>query len=586
MVNMYHPENQITYNNLKKAAKKSAQSDSAGFRIAVVGDSSTQYLSTAIRGYGAVANVPVQVMDADYNQIDAQLLDPDSETYRFKPDMLLLYLSSEWMWHSFCMCPLEQREQFAVQKMEYIRACWECFHKNQPAARILQANFVQVPDGVFGNTSALVKSSFLYQVRKLNYLLSEAASDAKTVSILDLDIIQSTYGRVYTHDSKMKMVAKAMLSLDILPVVAKQVVDIVCALKGIIKKCLVLDLDNTLWGGVIGDDGLEGIQLGELGTGAAFLYLQRWIKELKERGIILAVCSKNNEETAKIPFEKHPDMILRLEDISVFVANWEDKASNIRNIQRILNIGMDSIVFLDDNVFERNAVRSQIPEITVPELPEDPAEYLSYLQSLNLFETVSFSREDRSRTLQYQQESLRQSKQQAFANYNDYLKSLDMTATYGAFDTFHTPRIAQLTQRSNQFNLRTIRYTEDDILRLSQEKDTYTCWFELKDKFGDYGLISVLIMRKQDDQTLFIDTLLMSCRVLKRGMEQFVVNTIASIAKEAGFQRVIGEYIPTAKNAMVSDLYPRMGFAAVDENHYLMDVETFVPHCIYIKEDS
>lgn len=578
-------DGQITYNQLKKLAKNTPQS-SAAFRIAVVGDSSTQYLSTAIRGYGVMANIPLQVMDADYNQIDAQLLDPDSETYHFGPDMLLLYLSSEWIWHKFCTCPLSERELFAQRELEYLQSCWESFHQKAPSSRILQTNFVQIPDAVFGNASALVSKSFLYQIRKLNYLLAEAASNAKMVSILDLDIIQSTYGRLYTHDNKLKMIAKAMLSLDVLPTVAKQVVDIVCALKGSLKKCIVLDLDNTLWGGVIGDDGLEGIQLGELGIGAAFLYLQRWLKELKERGIILAVCSKNNEETAKLPFEKHPDMVLRLEDISVFVANWEDKASNIRTIQGILNIGMDSMVFLDDNVFERNAVRNQIPEITVPELPEDPAEYLSYLQSLNLFETISFSTEDRNRTLQYQQESVRQSKQRAFESYDAYLQSLDMTAACGRFDSFHAPRIAQLTQRSNQFNLRTVRYTEDDILRLGGQDDTLTCWFELKDKYGDYGLISVVIMKKQDEETLFIDTLLMSCRVLKRGMEQFVINKVASIAKEAGYCRVVGEYIPTAKNAMVRDIYPKMGFTAVDENHYVLDVNSFVPHATYIKEDS
>ena len=576
---------QLTYNHLKKLAKRASGDAPSGFRIAVVGDSSTQYLSTAIRGYGIMAGMPVAVMDADYNQIDAQLMDPASETYEFKPDMLLLYLSAEWMWHRFCLCPQEKRQMFAEQELNYIQSCWNRFHEKMPAARILQTNFVQVPDGVFGNSSALIQTSFLYQVRKLNYLLAEAASNVKAVSLLDLDIIQSTYGRNYTHDCKMKMVAKAMLSLDILPVVAKQVIDIICATKGQIKKCVVLDLDNTLWGGVIGDDGLEGIQLGELGSGAAFFYLQRWLKELKERGMILAVCSKNNEDTAKTPFQQHPDMILRLEDISVFVANWEDKASNIRKIQQILNIGMDSIVFLDDNPFERNAVRSQIADITVPELPEDPAEYLPYLQSLNLFETISFSAEDRIRTLQYQQESIRQSSQSNFADYEAYLQSLDMRASCGPFDSFHTPRIAQLTQRSNQFNLRTIRYTEDDIARLREQKDVFTCWFELKDKYGDYGLISVLIMRREDEDTLFIDTLLMSCRVLKRGMEQFVINKIASIAKAAGCRRVIGEYIPTAKNAMVRDLYPKMGFDTIDETHYVMNTDQFTPHSIYIEEE-
>ena len=348
-------------------------------------------------------------------------------------------------------------------------------------------------------------------------------------------------------------------------------------------KCVVCDLDNTLWGGVVGDDGLEGIELGELGDGAAFTALQRWLKELKDRGILLCVCSKNEEATAKEPFEKHPDMVLKLEDISVFIASWQDKAANIRLIQKTLDIGMDSLVFLDDNPFEREAVKSLIPEICVPNLPEDPAEYLPYLQNLNLFETASFSDEDSKRTEQYHAEFGRVSLQKQFSSYEDYLKSLDMTAEAQPFNGFWFPRIAQLTQRSNQFNLRTVRCTEADIAALAADSRYVTFYFTLKDKFGDYGLISVVVLEKRES-SLFINQWLMSCRVLKRGMEEFIANKLISTALKLGYKTVTGEYLPTKKNAMVADLYKRLGFTPLENGLFIAEIKSYTPHTTYIKE--
>jgi FkbH-like protein len=323
-----------------------------------------------------------------------------------------------------------------------------------------------------------------------------------------------------------------------------------------------------------------------LGIGKAFTEFQQWVKKLKNRGIVIAVCSKNNEETAKEPCVKHPDMILRLEDISVFIANWDNKADNIRQIQSILNIGFDSMVFLDDNPFERNIVRENIPQMTVPELPEDPGEYLEYLYDLNLFETVSYSKADRDRTKQYQTEAQRVSLKKVFANESDFLKSLDMISEVRGFDTFNTPRVAQLSQRSNQFNLRTIRYTDADIQRISTDDHYRNFSFTLSDKFGDNGLIGVVILEKQDEETLFVDTWLMSCRVLKRGMENFTLNTLVEYAKKNGFKRIIGEYITTPKNKMVEEHYQNLGFtplADATRNLYVLEPDTYEMKECYIK---
>lgn len=388
-------------------------------------------------------------------------------------------------------------------------------------------------------------------------------------------------------DSSVYVNTEMILSLDALPYVASRTVDIIAAVEGKFKKCLILDLDNTVWGGIVGDDGWENIQVGHgLGIGKAFSEFQQWVKKLKKRGIIIAVCSKNDEKKAKEPFEKNPEMVLKLDDIAVFVANWENKADNIRTIQSILNISFDSMVFLDDNPFERSMVRENVAGVTVPELPEDPSDYLEFLYSQNLFETASYSEDDKERTKQYQVEAKRVSMQKSFTNDADFLKSLDMVSVVKGFDKFNIPRVAQLSQRSNQFNLRTVRYTDAEIFAIEKNDNYVTFSFTLKDKFGDNGLICVIILNKKNTETLFVDTWFMSCRVLKRGMENFALNTIMEWAKINGFKKIVGEYLPTAKNAMVEQHYPNLGFTkieGVETMQYVLDVNSYKPCECYIK---
>jgi len=277
-------------------------------------------------------------------------------------------------------------------------------------------------------------------------------------------------------------------------------------------------------------------------------------------------------------FEIHPDMKLRMDDIAVFMANWENKVDNIRHIQNILQIGFDTMVFLDDNPFEREMVKSGIPEITVPDLPEDPAEYLLYLRSLNLFETASYTDEDEIRTRQYQEEAQRNSLQQSFSDEATFLQSLEMTAIVKPFDNFTIPRIAQLSQRSNQFNLRRVRYTDDDIQSIAYADQHLTLSFNLADKFGDHGLIAFVILEIQPEETLFIDSWIMSCRVLKRGMELFTLLSIIDLAKARGYKKLVGEYIPTKKNGLVKDHYEKLGFSKADDNTWELEIDNYQPN--------
>ncbi len=570
-----------TFKELRQKSKHSVEGIKSC--LAILSNVSTQFLAVAIRGYGILENIPISVYDADYNQIEMQLLDPCSEVYSFSPSSILLWLATDKLYEEFLDLPLEARSDFASSVMSKITMYWDLISQHG-RINILQMNFTEIDDKVLGNYSCKVSSSFAYQIRKLNFMLAEAMEACNNVYPIDLLSVQIQVGAERFYDAPLYYNAKMTVSTDALPYVAKAVIDVQKALVGRIKKCVVLDLDNTLWGGVVGDDGMDNIEIGELGRGHVFTDFQRWLKQLKECGIILCVCSKNNEEIAKEPFEKHDEMILRLSDIALFVANWEDKVSNIRLIQKTLNIGMDSMVFIDDNPFERNLVRQMIPEIEVPELPEDPALYLGYLQKQNYFETASFTGTGLDRTKLYQAELERTKLMTSFESINCYLESLEMIGEARPFEESKYSRIAQLTQRSNQFNLRTVRYTDADIQSIASDPNYVTLYYTLRDKFGDHGLVGVIIMKKQNDDALFIDTWLMSCRVLKRGMEEYIVNCFMREARKRGYKHVYGEYIQTLKNAMVKDIYKNMGFNEISENNYVMAVDKYEEKKIFIKE--
>lgn len=575
-----------TYKELKRAAKQAKENNVyPRKRIAILGDTATQCLTTAISGNLFLKGYVADIFEADYNQVERQILDPTSELYEFNPEYTIIFQSTHKLIEHYSLEEPSKRLSLAEERLEFItKIC------TMVPGRIIYYNYPEIDDSIFGNYANQVPSSFIYQLRKINYKLMNIAQQYPNLFICDLSAISAKYGRNFMYDAPIYMNTEIILNLDAIPIVASHTIDIIAAAEGKFNKCLIMDLDNTLWGGVVGDDGWEGIQIGHgLGDGKAFSELQQWIKKLKERGIILAVCSKNDEKKAKEPFEKNPEMVLKLDDIAVFVANWENKVDNIRLIQSILNIGFDSMVFIDDNPFERNIVREHIAGITVPELPKDPSDYLEYLYSLNLFETASYSENDKDRTKQYQIEAQRVSLKKAFTNEADFLKSLNMISEVYNFNKFNIPRVAQLSQRSNQFNLRTIRYTESEIAKIANDNRFATFAFSLADKFGDNGLIAVVILEKKDTETLFIDTWFMSCRVLKRGMEAFTLNTIVEYAKKEGYKHLIGEYRPTIKNGMVEKHYPSLGFTKIDgkqPSQYILEVNNYQELKNYITKKS
>ena len=560
------------FSQLKKNLKNNFE-NLKSVKVALLGDTATQLLKQALRGTGYDAGLDLQIWEADFGQIERQVFDTASELYTYQPDIVVIFQSTHKLLGKYNKLQPDQYSNLAEDQLQLINNIYTTITAAL-TTKVIIYNYPEIDDSVFGNYANKTEQAFLFQLRKLNYQLMVYATQNPDIYLCDISSIQNQVGKAFMFQPSVYISTEMVISIDALPLIASRTIDIISALYSNFKKCLILDLDNTLWGGIIGDDGIENIQIGSLGIGKAFTEFQYWIKKLKNRGIILAVCSKNTEAVAKEAFEKHPDMVLKLADIAAFKINWENKVDNIRQIQSVLNIGFDSMVFLDDNPFERNMVRESIPAITVPELPEDPANYLEYLYSLNLFETVSFSQEDATRTQQYQKEALRNTTQALYTNESDYLKSLNMLSAVHGFNKFNTPRVAQLSQRSNQYNLRTIRYTEGSIEMLINQPDYFSFAFTLEDRFGDNGLISFIILKKESPEILFIDNWVMSCRVLKRGMEDFALNTIVMFAKQSGYTWLQGEYLPTAKNQLVKDHYQQLGFAP-DNGYWLLNVNEY-----------
>jgi FkbH-like protein len=547
----------LNYLALTREAKSINLEGLKKVRLAILADFATQQLETLLTVLAARSGIAFEFYKPGYDSIAFEILNEDSGLYEFKPQVVAILPAMQHL--KARLLTSAERAATAAEITESYASYWTLLQQRSNAT-IIQGNFVTPLERAFGHYEHMASDSIGSLFAKINHEIVDRARKATGVLLFDMNHVASAVGLRAFVDERLWSLAKAPCRLEHLPVLAKELLDVIRARSGIVVKCVVLDLDNTIWGGVIGDDGLPGIALGDFDEGEAFVAFQSYLKELKRRGIILAVASKNEPEHALLPFREHPRMVLKEDDISVFVANWEPKPDNIRVIQQTLNIGMDSIVFLDDNPMERDLVRQFIPELIVPDMPEDPALYVQALAALNLFETASYSEADRQRPGQYREEAQRRISQAQFTDIQEYLRSLKMVITLERFNEFNLPRIAQLGQRSNQFNLTTRRYDEATCKRLmAAVKTSFPFTMTLSDKFGDYGLISVIILDIRDED-LMIDEYLMSCRVLKRGVEAFAMNSIFMLAKQLGKQRVVGRYLPTSKNGMVRDFYAGFGF--------------------------
>lgn len=534
----------------------------ARFRLGLIGSGTLTLVGSAIPGSGLRHATLIDVVEAEYGRSLEQAMDPTSGIRTAGLDSVLLAFDYRDLHLDTATADRDAAKSNVENAFAYIKAVAENLRPSLSGPVLLQT-IVSPVEPFFGSLDAAEPSSSYAMVQALNAKIVDWVSETDGV-LVDAARLAAAVGADRWLDPVHWYSAKLSVAPQLVPLFADQIARTIAALRGKTRKCLVLDLDNTVWGGVIGDDGLDGIALGQgSAEGEAFLSVQRTALELRARGVVLAVSSKNDEAVALRPFRDHPDMLLKEEHISVFQANWQDKASNIKLIAERLNIGIDSLVFLDDNPFERELVRRELPLVAVPELQEDPAYYARTLAWAGYFDTVAISAEDRKRADYYQANAERSSTLASSTDLEGYLRSLDMVCSIRPFDPVGRSRVAQLINKSNQFNLTTRRYTESEVAAMEGSPDKFTMQVRLADKFGDNGMISVVVFDK-DGASWTNDTWLMSCRVLGRRVEEAVLAYVVAAARASGVSKLVGTYLPTAKNQMVAEFYGRLGFALVE----------------------
>ena len=555
-------------------------------RLAVLASATAEHLLPAIRVAGLQRSLWVQAYVSAYGQFRQESIEPSAELLQFSPNAILFAITvPELLGPIRLNAPADEVEEAIAGAIDALRSLWRSVRKTFGAS-VIQQTFVDGSEPLFGSFDRLVPAAPWRIVATLNARLAEAAAE-EGVSLLDIARACERDGREAWFDIRRWLQAKQEIAPQAAPAYGDFLARVLAAQHGLSKKCLVLDLDNTLWSGVVGDDGVEGLTLGNgSAAGEAHLALQRYAKQLKERGIILAVCSKNERTIAEAAVEEHPEMILRMADFAAFRANWDDKVVNLRAIAAELNLGLDSFVFVDDNPAERARVREALPMVSVPELPEDIAGYVSRIAAAGYFEATSFTPEDRDRALQYAANAARDRLRDAIPSVAEFLHSLGMTVTYQPFTKVDLPRVVQLVNKTNQFNLTNRRCNGDEILALIEAAGTISLQFRLTDRFGDNGLVSAMILRRsaQREGVLELDAWVMSCRVFGRELEYEAMSIAVESAHAQGARRIEAEYVPTPKNGVVSELYSRLGFVRSREpsssphaTRWEMSLEDYVP---------
>ena len=531
-------------------------------KMGIVSNSTTKLAVPALVGTALRYGISLHVYEAEFNQVAQEAFSTDSAFRNLNLDVILVAIDHNGL--PFTSCPGDEDVAKAniQDSLKYLNNVLFGL-KSKTDAQIILQNIASPSEMMFGSFERQLPGTLSSFVSGINRGL-DLLKDPRVV-ILDVAGLSANIGLSNWHSPTLWNMAKISFSQRYMPIYADYVCRILAAQLGKSRRCLVLDLDNTLWGGVIGDDGLEGILIGNAGaTAEAHSHIQQTALILRERGVVLAVCSKNEDAIARMPFKDHPDMLLREEHIAVFQANWSDKASNIRAISEALSLGLESIVFLDDNPAERKQVRDELPEVAVPELPSDPALYVSILLAAGYFESINFSEEDRNRAGLYQANAKRVQILNQSSDMNSYLKSLDMEISFRPFDKTNQQRIFQLISKSNQFNLTTKRYNLSDLSRFEADDNYFTRQIRLKDIFGDNGMICVIICKKDKD-AWEIDTWLMSCRVLERQVEVACLHDIVANALSGRAKKLIGRFLPTPRNGIVKEHYQKLGFNKVSE---------------------
>lgn len=527
------------------------------YRISVLSTLSAQHFVAILKLFLYAEGVLPDFNVAGFDGITTEGLDPASPIWQNATDALLVMPAIDDIksWPPLFASEQEIQSWIRINAKRYLDI-WQHAASRLPGCRIYQALFAPPLERLLGNLERRYPFSRTCCLASLNAFLLEHAS--ANVTLVDFDALSGLVGRRQWNDEAAYFTSKQPFSIREMPLVAAHLSRLMAAARGMVRKCLVLDLDNTLWGGVIGDDGIDGIRIDPNdATGEAFLAFQRYVLRLKERGVLLTVCSKNDPDLARSAFEQHPDMILHMDDFAAFLANWDDKATNLRRIARQLNIGIDSLVFFDDNPAERSLVRQFEPDVLVVEVPEDPALFIRALDLSFAFEWHALTREDVGRSDSYVHDRKRQELESSADDYDAYLRSLEMRMSVETTGASALERVCQLANKTNQFNLRTMRYSEDDLSTMSVSPDHDLLHVRLRDRFTNYGIVASVVLAYHGN-IAFIENWAMSCRVFKRGVEDATFNAIADHARARGAEWLAAEYVQTAKNGYVANLLEQL----------------------------
>lgn len=530
-------------------------------RLAVLGTYTTSFLVRLLEVFLHALGIRAQFYEAPYGTLHESILDRQSDLHSFEADSIMLLVHQQ----SIVEVPaLFEEERVIVERcareVERWSSLWSAARIDN-SSTIIQSNFEPPFERALGHLETRLNFARSSYIQRINQGLSDALEPG--VSLFDLSAEVTYFGLRHAVDFAQYHSSKQPWSFDFLPHLCHALARRIAAQIGLSRKCVVIDLDNTLWGGLAGDDGVAGVRLGPGNAeGEAYMAFQRYLKALKSRGVLLAVNSKNDPEAAKEVFASHPHMQLALDDISCFIANWEDKASNMYQISTRLNIGLDSLVFVDDSAQERHLIREVIPEIEVVELPDDPSGYIEALQRGQYFEVLDLTADAAQRTDYLVANRVREKAEQKFIDYDAYLESLEMRGRVEDIDNHNLPRVAELIQRTNQFNLRTIRHSAADVQRLLALPGSIGFCVHLSDRFGSHGIISVVLLVREGE-VFQIDTWVMSCRAFKKTVENFVMQQILDRVTSAGATRIEGEYRPTEKNRLIAGLYKSYGFQCI-----------------------
>jgi FkbH-like protein len=557
-------------------------------RVSILSSFTLNGIEEIFRVKCAEKNIECHTHLGGYNQYNQEILDTQSQLYQFQANITFLILDTRSilkdLWYSPYSIDEKARQNFIETKFQEIKNLIRVFLKNSNSKFII-SNFTIPTKSNYGIFETKLKFGFQKMISKLNENLQNYVRNLDSVYLFDMNGFVSKHGENNVFDPKQFLFGDIKISLDFIPYLTNDLMGYVIATLGISKRCIVLDLDNTLWGGIIGEDGFDGIKLGSDPAGKSFVEFQKCLLGLFHRGILLAINSKNNFDDAIKVIEEHPDMILKKEHFASIKINWNDKVSNLKEISNELNFGLENFVFFDDDPMNREFMKSSLSEVLTVDLPNDPSKYVKILEDMIEFNVLEITNEDKQRGLMYSQQRERKKSEYSSSNLEDFLKNMDLKITIQKANNFTIPRISQLILKTNQFNLTTKRYSLEDIQKISQNNNMLIGCVQVEDKFGDNGITAVFIVEKNGTKEWILDTFLLSCRVMGRQIEKSIISYIIKIAKQNGVDRIIATFIPTKKNQSIEKFLPDCGFKK-EKNFWLISInESFKePNFIKVEE--